>query len=183
MEDGTGTAKAVRERAKGISEPPSPDGSRTIATGGSLGEIGARIIELSREAGGSGVIYATSSERRALQLHRLLKDLSPDWNTLLFPPWDCLPFDRAAPSRRIMGRRIATLAALAERRDEPTIAVTTAATLLQRLPPRRIWAEARLRLRTGEALSLPDLKDLLRRFGYVLDERIDGRANPRSAVR
>ena len=173
MEDGRGAARAAREQAKANSVPRPVEDSRTIPTGGSLGEIGARIIDLSREAGASGLIYAASSERRALQLHRLLKDLVPRRNTLLLPPWDCLPFDRAAPSRRIMGRRIATLAALAERPEEPPIAVTTAAALLQRVPPRRTWAEARLRLRTGEPLSLPDLEDLLRRFGYVLDERID----------
>jgi transcription-repair coupling factor (superfamily II helicase) len=54
-----------------------------------------------------------------------------------FPGWDCLPYDRIGPSGGVAAQRMATLSRLAEGLDEktPRLLVTTAAALLQRLPP------------------------------------------------
>jgi transcription-repair coupling factor (superfamily II helicase) len=168
-------ARAGREQdcTAPLTQPSSLKASAPVATNGSLGDIGTRILYWAKQTGAAGLVYAASSERRAVQAHRLLHDLAPEITVLLFPPWDCLPYDRAAPSRRVMGRRIATLKALTEPSDVPRIVVTTAAALLQRLPPRETWTTAQRRLRKGEPLTLPDLEKDLLRFGYVLDERID----------
>src|SRR5690606_19064182 len=93
---------------------------------------------------------------------------------LHFPPWDCLPYDRASPSRHVMGRRMATLSRLTRQTTEaPPIVVTTVAAVLQRVPPQNVSREARLILRPGAPLSLGALEAALMRFGYIMDERID----------
>jgi hypothetical protein len=64
-----------------------------------------RLIEWAREAGPGGLIHVAGEERRAEQLAQALKGLAPDLEVLLLPPWDCLPYDSASPSREAMGRR------------------------------------------------------------------------------
>ncbi|HEY8564275.1 MAG TPA: DEAD/DEAH box helicase [Beijerinckiaceae bacterium] len=101
----------------------------------------------------------------------MLRGLDPGRGVLVLPPWDCLPYDRAAPSREAMGRRTTTLAELTE--VEAPLVVTTPEALLQRVPPRSLWSKARLSLRADEAVDLGALEAELLRLGYVLDERVD----------
>ena len=59
------------------------------------------------------VVFVATSERRADEIAAALAVMVGDAEVLVLPPWDCLPYDRAAPSRESMGRRMAVLAALA----------------------------------------------------------------------
>jgi transcription-repair coupling factor (superfamily II helicase) len=91
---------------------------------------------------------------------------------LLIPPWDCSPYDRASPSCAVIGSRVAALARLAEPAStHGRLVITTVETLLQRLPPRSVWAGARLELAADRPTD--DLKVWLISNGYVLDERVD----------
>jgi transcription-repair coupling factor (superfamily II helicase) len=117
------------------------------------------------------MLVVAANERRAADLVRILKALSPDLPVALYPGWDCLPYDRAPPSRRVMGRRLAVLRALAEGLEPAPVLVTTPSGILQRVPPRAALARAKLVLRPGDALQL--IEDRLGRLGYVLDERVD----------
>ena len=90
-----------------------------------------------------------------------------------FPPWDCLPYERASPSAEVMGRRMAALRRLAERADAPCLVISTPDALLQRVPPRQSLAEAGLELAVGDAVDPEALRDGLRRAGYEFDDRVD----------
>ncbi|MDB5511475.1 MAG: box helicase domain protein [Enterovirga sp.] len=131
------------------------------------------LAGLAGEAGASGLVHVAGSEGRLERLARLLWGLAPQIDTYLFPPWDCLPYDRISPSFRTMGLRIATLAALAGGRTRPFIVLTTPEGLLQKVPPRPLWQEATLGLKVGDALDVATLGPALSRLGYVEDERVD----------
>src|SRR3954452_3433 len=75
----------------------------------SLGLLAIRLLDWAAEAGGGGLIYVAATNRRAERLASILRGLAPELEVLLFPPWDCLPYDRSSPSREAMGRRMATL--------------------------------------------------------------------------
>lgn len=137
-----------------------------------LGFLAARLTRLALEAGEAGLILVASSERRAEQVARLAARLAPDLAVILLPPWDCLPYDRASPSRLAMGRRMAALRALAAATG-PRLAVTTPDAILQRLPPPAAAAENVLRFATGDAIDPAAIGAALTRIGYVLDERVD----------
>ncbi|MCB5174422.1 DEAD/DEAH box helicase [Microvirga lenta] len=145
---------------------------RTIETAGRLGESALAILRQARTSP-SGMLIVAASERRAADLVRVLAVLAPDLPTMFFPRWDCLPYDRAPPSRRVMGRRLAILKALAEDRKTAPILVTTPLGVLQRVPPRTELARAELVLRPGDDLSHERIEEGLRRLGYILDERVD----------
>jgi transcription-repair coupling factor (superfamily II helicase) len=134
---------------------------------------------------GPTLLHVAGNERRARALAASIRSLAPSSETLLFPPWDCLPYDRASPSRAVMGERLATL----RRLQEPVpaggrIVVTTVDATAQRLPPREALDEVIFPIVAGEALDLEALRRFLLRTGHVLDERVDepGEAALRGAV-
>ena len=123
-------------------------------------------------AGSRSVLHVARSETRADRLARAARSFAPELEVRLMPPWDCSPYDRASPSCSVMGRRVAVLERLVEPPSgQGRLVVATVETLLQRLPPRSIWAGARLEL--GADRPMDDLKVWLISNGYVLDERVD----------
>src|SRR5690242_11934654 len=141
---------------------------------GPEGLVAVRLLEWAREAGSRGLIHVARSETRAQRLVRALRGLAPQLEVVTLPPWDCLPYDRAGPSREIMGRRIASLRRLSEAIEAPHLLMTTIDAAMQRIPPRRVWRDASLILSIGDVLRLDQLETYLRRVGYDLDERVDG---------
>jgi transcription-repair coupling factor (superfamily II helicase) len=148
-------------------------GARVSVDVGAEGLVAVRLIEWARAAGPRGLIHIARSETRAERLVRALGGLAPGLEVLVLPPWDCLPYDRAGPSRGVMGRRIATLRRLVEETEAPRLLVTTIDAAMQRVPPRAVWQDANLVLNTGEGLRLDHLEPYLLRVGYTLDERVD----------
>ncbi|HYF55062.1 MAG TPA: DEAD/DEAH box helicase, partial [Salinarimonas sp.] len=138
-----------------------------------LGLLAVRLVARARAAGPAGLIHMAAGEARAERIARVAAALAPDVLALALPPWDCLPFDRASPSRDAMGRRVAALRALAEAGDRPRLLVAAPDALLQRVPPRRLIAETAFDLAVGAPLDLAALEVFLARTGYVLDERVD----------
>ena len=64
---------------------------------------------------------------------------APDLEVLSFPAWDCLPYDRASPTLRIMAERVAALQRLQGKPKGPQLLLTTANAATQRvLTPFRI---------------------------------------------
>ncbi|SEP58225.1 transcription-repair coupling factor (superfamily II helicase) [Faunimonas pinastri] len=143
--------------------------------------LAVRLWSEIREIEGDA-IFVTRSERRAEALAGILAGLDPSLDVLHFPAWDCVPYDRASPSRHAMGERMAVLTRLSlghENKGEGADAVrrrivlTSPDAIIQRVPPRKALAGARIILNVGEAFSEDALEQSLLRAGYLLDERVD----------
>jgi len=136
--------------------------------------VAARLMDELADHPGD-VIFLATNERRADEIASALGALGsaagPD--ILVLPPWDCLPYDRAAPSRESMGRRMAVLAALKDRTVErPRWVVTSPEAAMQRTPPRDVVGDV-FHLRVGDRLERAALEAFARNWGYVTDDRID----------
>ncbi|WP_244470419.1 transcription-repair coupling factor [Microvirga vignae] len=55
----------------------------------------------------------------------------------------------------------------------PRLLITSPAAVVQRVPPRELWASATFSLKTGDAFIQEALESFLHRSGYVLDDRVD----------
>lgn len=118
-------------------------------------------------------IHIASSERRAEEIGRALAGLSSSIEVLVLPPWDCLPYDRASPSRDLMGRRMRVLQRLAHDAGVDCVVITSPEAVVQKLPPRGVLTEAFLVLERGQRLDRDALVRFAARTGYVTDDRID----------
>ncbi|MBI1682891.1 DEAD/DEAH box helicase [Caulobacter hibisci] len=152
---------------------PGARPERTVARTTGQAPAAAVAAALAVDAARGVAVHIASSERRAEEIGRALAGLSADIEVLILPPWDCLPYDRASPSRDVMGRRMRTLRALATKAVGPRVLIASPEALVQKLPPRTVLTAAFMTLRCGEPLDLADLARFAARTGYVVDDRID----------
>ncbi|WP_425374917.1 helicase-related protein [Methylobacterium segetis] len=139
-----------------------------------LRPIGALAVALLGLAEGvRPLVHVARDARRLEALAAALRALAPGCGVALYPEWDCLPFDRASPSRGAMGARAGVLRWLTDAAHLPDIVLTTAPALIQRVPPPQTWAGARLEIRVGDEVAPEPTIEALRRLGYILDDRVD----------
>ncbi|CAN5162160.1 DEAD/DEAH box helicase [soil metagenome] len=134
----------------------------------------ALIAALLVERLGEGLtVLMTTSEARADEVGRTLGSMTgADIEVLVLPPWDCLPYDHASPSRESQGRRLAVLSRLGDDGAGRQVLVVSPEAAMLRLPP----AEARsavFEMKVGDTLDCDALSAFARRTGYVIDDRID----------
>lgn len=111
------------------------------------------------------------SEIAAEEIAQAFRVFAPEVEVLVLPPWDCLPYDRVAPSRESMGRRMAFLHRLTQKRTGIRLVVASLEAAIQRLPPAE--AAVTLRLCIGETLDRDAFETFVLRAGYVMDDRVD----------
>lgn len=118
------------------------------------------------------LVFIATSERRADEVAAGVAAMVTDREVLVLPPWDCLPYDRASPSRESMGRRMAVLARLASSDKRPVILITSPDAMVQRTPSRDRIA-ARFAVMKGDQLDRSALETFAIETGYAADERVD----------
>jgi transcription-repair coupling factor (superfamily II helicase) len=132
------------------------------------------LAHLAREAPVPAVLHVAEDEARMSRMAECLAFFAPHLEVLSFPPWDCLPYDRASPNGEAVARRIETLTRLASRPADagPLVVLTTISAALQRVPPRETFQQTVFAARVGDRLALSDLTAYLTRNGYNRAETV-----------
>ena len=97
---------------------------------------------------------------------------APELETLSFPAWDCLPYDRSSPSLHSTSERIATLHALQRKRDKPQLLVTTINAVTQRTLTAFRVRQLVAHLAPGERIDRDRLALLFQANGYVRTDTV-----------
>ena len=139
---------------------------RTLVAGAPDGQDARALAALA--GNGRPLIHVARDEERMTRMRDMLAFFAPQLAPVLFPAWDCLPYDRVSPHGDVMSRRIETLARLAEGADGAApLVLTTVNAFLQRVPPRTLFRKARFSGRIGERVDLDALTGFLARNGYA----------------
>ncbi len=128
--------------------------------------LDAQLLARRRREHAGAVLHVARDDARMARLADALGFFAPDFEVLRFPAWDCLPYDRASPNPEIVSARIAALARLLEPAPRPRIVLTTVNALVQRVPPRAMFAGASMAIRTGGSLDATVLAGFLEANGY-----------------
>jgi transcription-repair coupling factor (superfamily II helicase) len=118
-----------------------------------------------REHTGS-ILHVCRDDTRMARLAEALGFAVPEADVLRFPAWDCLPYDRVSPNPALVSERIATLAKLLEPPTSPRIVLTTVNALIQRVPPRAVFAGASMTLSVNGSVQPEQLALFLESNGY-----------------
>ena len=146
---------------------PEPPECRLIRVGGAPpGHDAGLVIDLVRRSGGP-VLFVARHDRRMAEMAESLAFRAPELPVLEFPAWDCQPYDRISPHPEITARRAATLADLAEPGPTPSVVVSTANALVQRVPEPGRMAGSRWRLAVGDGVDLAAAEARLGDLGYL----------------
>ena len=148
----------------------SADKPITLA-GAPAGFLPWLAADLARAAKGRAVFIAPD-EAAMRSIVDAAHYFAPELETLSFPAWDCLPYDRSSPSLNSSSERVATLQALQRKAGKPQLLVTTVNAATQRtLTPFRI-RQLVARLAPGERIDRDQLAHLLQANGYVRTDTV-----------
>ena len=123
------------------------------------------LDEVARQGG--PVLHIARDDKRLASLRAALRFFAPDMPVMVFPGWDCLPYDRVSPNADISAQRMATLAALVHGMPERYILLTTLNAATQKLPARDVLKDAAFSARVGSRIDEKALRAFLVRMGFV----------------
>jgi transcription-repair coupling factor (superfamily II helicase) len=127
--------------------------------------LAADLARAAAHRGGRAVFIAPD-ESAMRSIAAAAEYFAPELETIVFPAWDCLPYDRSSPSLRATSERLAALHALQSKARGPQLFVTTVNAALQRtLTPFRV-RQLVARLAPGERIGIDRLTTLLHANGY-----------------
>ncbi len=118
------------------------------------------------ETGKRVVVHVAVDDQRAAVLADQLAYFAPKLDTLRFPAWDCLPYDRVSPVADIVARRLATLARLLQPVTQPLVVITTVNALLQRVVPRTLIQQQSFTAAPGNRVQSDKLITFLSENGF-----------------
>ena len=154
-------ARSLVEHPRGVSLFGAPEGHDAAA-------IGTLIA-----AGAAGRwLHVCRDDGRMARFAAALAFFHPGLDVLMFPAWDCLPYDRVSPNGEITSRRIDTLTRLAAGARPPFVVLTTVNAAVQRVPPRKLFDGRVLALGAGGRIPLDRLQSFLRNNGYIRTETV-----------
>src|SRR5262245_38196129 len=157
-----------------LSVIPRKPGRWTVA-GLPEGADALALAELARTTGGQDILHVARDGQRLERLQDGLRFFAPEREVLVFPAWDCLPYDRLSPHPDIVAERLETLVRLAAPKKLGTqarIVLASVGAALQRVPPRSLYAEAAVVLRKGQTLDVGWLAKYLGENGYGRSETV-----------
>ena len=115
------------------------------------------------------VLHIARDAPRAAATAEALGYFAPDIETVRFPAWDCLPYDRVSPNAEICGQRMAALNRLVDPEEDNSklIVIATVNAAVQRVPARAMVEADRFIARVGETVDIDALTAYLGRNGYA----------------
>ncbi|MEO9895655.1 MAG: transcription-repair coupling factor [Paracoccaceae bacterium] len=126
----------------------------------------ARLI-LEEVERGNAVVHVARDDKRLVAMQDALRFFAPSMPVLIFPGWDCLPYDRVSPNADICAQRMATLAALIHGMPKQYVVLTTLNAATQRVPEQSLLREAAFSARVGSRIDEDALRHFLVRMGFV----------------
>ncbi|MEN8840906.1 MAG: transcription-repair coupling factor [Octadecabacter sp.] len=139
--------------------------SSHITVSGAPEGFDARLILAEAEKG--AVVHVCRDDKRLEATRAALAFFAPDMPVIVFPGWDCLPYDRVSPNADVSAARMAVLAGLAHGMPERFVLLTTLNAATQKVPSRSVLREAAFTARVGSRIDEPALRAFLVRMGFV----------------
>ncbi len=137
-----------------------------IKMGGVPEGFDARQILKELERSSGAVVHVARDDRRLEATRAALAFFAPDVPVLVFPGWDCLPYDRVSPNPDISAARMATLATLLHAPPKQFILLTSLNAATQRLPARAVLKEAVFYGEVDRRIDEDALRKFLVRMGF-----------------
>lgn len=122
---------------------------------------------LKKDENNRPIIFIARDNTNLENLSQNLRFIAPDVKQLVFPPWDCLPYDRAGPSLAVVGQRLKTLAKIVLQKElSACFILTTVNAISQKILPYAQLKEQITRLSVGDIFSMEKLIGTLENIGY-----------------
>jgi transcription-repair coupling factor (superfamily II helicase) len=164
----------AKSPVKSPAELLAPDRPLTLAnvTDGAEGLVIAdlaRAVAAGKNAPATSALVICRDGSRMAALARSLSFFAPEIETMQFPAWDCVPYDRVSPHAPIVAQRMTALSRLArvKGRDKPAVVLTTVNAALQRVPSKDQIGRQALSAAPGNVLGMEGVVRWLELNGFI----------------
>ncbi|WP_339644848.1 transcription-repair coupling factor [uncultured Pelagibacterium sp.] len=113
------------------------------------------------------IIFVARDGRRLQRMADILQTMLPGHPVLIFPAWDCLPYDRVSPNAVTIAARMSALAQLVDPAIKGTIVLTAVNALIQRVVPRDVVAAMTFSAAAGRMVDSVKLIGWATNNGYL----------------
>jgi len=137
-----------------------------ITVSGAPEGFDAKLI-LDEVAKSGPVCHVARDDKRLAAMQAALAFFAPDMPVVVFPAWDCLPYDRSSPNVDVSAARMATLAALVHGMPKQFVLLTTLNAATQKVPARQVLREAAFTAQVGKRIDENALRAFLIRMGFT----------------
>lgn len=126
-----------------------------------------------RFAAGDGqaqiILHMARDDKRLEALSQALRFFAPDVKRIVFPAWDCVPYDRVSPNTEVAGKRIMALARMisAPKWKAPVVILTTMNAVQQKIPSKKFISSSILKLIPGRIVPMQKIAAHLEQSGYL----------------
>ncbi|QTN35748.1 transcription-repair coupling factor [Cognatishimia activa] len=138
-----------------------------VTVGGAPEGFDAKLILEEMERSGGPVLHIARDDKRLAAMQAALAFFGPDVPVVVFPGWDCLPYDRVSPNADIAAARMATLAGLVHGMPKQFVLLTTLNAATQRVPAREVLKDAAFRAQVNYQVNEKELREFLVRMGFT----------------
>ena len=119
------------------------------------------------------VLVITGDDADMISTADAISFFGAEITVLTLSAWDCLPYDRVPPRHDIMAQRLATLSCLVNSGlIGPTVVVTTAAAVLQKMPNKEVITKNHFPANIGDTIDIEYLNSYLVSNGYLRTETV-----------
>ena len=142
---------------------------RITIGGAPEGRDAVALADLRGSAPDFDLIFIARDDARLDSMAAALRLFAPDVTPMIFPAWDCLPYDRVSPRADISASRLTCLSRLAGPRKgdgQGRLVLTTVSAASQRVPPRASIEGAHFSASVGTSLDMDALNGFLAGNGY-----------------
>ncbi|MCF2904010.1 transcription-repair coupling factor [Octadecabacter sp. CECT 8868] len=143
--------------------------NKHITVSGAPEGFDARLILA--EAKDGPVVHVCRDDKRLEATRAALAFFAPDMPVIVFPGWDCLPYDRVSPNADVSAARMAVLAGLAHADQggmpDRYVLLTTLNAATQKVPAKAVLQEAAFKAIVGNRIDEAALKAFLVRMGFT----------------
>ena len=153
----------TNRRLKGLFARPAETTLATVPDG----MAGKLLADLIAATGTQRLVFIARDGQRLAEVERGLRFFGPGIETIEFPAWDCLPYDRVSPHAGIVARRMAALARLVQPFKGPQVVLTTVNAALQGVPAQDVVAAGSLSAAPGNRMPMADLVGWLEGNGFL----------------
>ncbi|MAS88022.1 MAG: transcription-repair coupling factor [Micavibrio sp.] len=116
------------------------------------------------------LLHIALDDAHIQNIEEMLHFYDPQIEVMIFPAWDCLPYDRISPNKEISAQRMATLARLLAIKNEkvrkPRVLLTSVNAIIQKLPPVSFFDAAAFSAKIGDTINIEQLQHYLSGNGY-----------------
>ncbi|HIP79967.1 MAG TPA: hypothetical protein EYH07_16085, partial [Kiloniellaceae bacterium] len=102
----------MSDPASALATPDAAASARPTIASAPPGADALHLAGLLAESDGERWLHVALDDAQAARMADSLRFFAPEIETMVFPAWDCLPYDRVSPHRDIIARRLDVLTRL-----------------------------------------------------------------------